>query len=105
MLAVFPTYEVPLMNGEQIARELGEITTAIRHSNEKIDLLAKRLELHIHAEEGRLKEMENAIIDVKHQLSFGRFILFSAKAVVLTVIFFLAAKTGDIAQLWKAIGK
>jgi hypothetical protein len=86
------------MNGEQIARELGEITTAIRHSNEKIDGLSKRLEAHVNAEEDRLKMIE-------HQLSFGRFILFGIKAIIMTAIFALAFKFGDISHLWKALGK
>jgi glucosamine 6-phosphate synthetase-like amidotransferase/phosphosugar isomerase protein len=86
------------MNGEQLARELGEINAALKHYSEKMDEIAERLEDHIEEEERRLKSIEN-------QLSFGRFLLFTAKAIGMTLILLLTLKLGDISSVWKALIK
>ena len=86
------------MNGEQLARELGEIRSENRFMLETIQRLADRLDEHIDTEEMRLKAIE-------HQLSFGRFLLFTAKALGMTVILLLTLKIGDVGAVWKALIK
>jgi hypothetical protein len=49
-------------------------------------------------EESRLKSIE-------HQLSFGRFLLFTAKAIGMTFILIITLKIGDVAAVWKALLK
>jgi hypothetical protein len=63
-----------------------------------MDEIAERLEDHIEEEERRLKSIEN-------QLSFGRFLLFTAKAIGMTLILLLTLKLGDISSVWKALIK
>lgn len=86
------------MNGEQLARELGEISAAIKHSTDKIDHISERLDNHIQDEEARLKFIEN-------QLSFGRFVFFALKAIGLTFLLILTFKLGDISAVWKTLLK
>ena len=98
MLAEVEQYRDIDMNGEQLARELGEIRSENRFMLETIQRLADRLDEHIDTEEMRLKAIE-------HQLSFGRFLLFTAKALGMTVILLLTLKIGDVGAVWKALIK
>ena len=84
------------MNGEQVARELGELNVSFNHLNDKIDSIDSLLTEHMDAEEARLKKIEE-------QLSFGRFILFAIKAVGMTLVLLLTLKLGDISALWKGL--
>ena len=98
MLAEVEKYRDIDMDGEQLARELGEIRTEGRHMMDAIQDLHQKLDDHITNEEDRLKAIE-------HQLSFGRFLLFTAKALGMTVILLLTLKVGDVGAVWKALLK
>jgi uncharacterized membrane protein YukC len=97
-----PVYEIlsseDYMNGEQLARELGEIGVALKNNTEQIERIAIRLDEHISEENDKLKSIE-------HQLSFGRFLLFTIKAIGMTIILIVTLKLGDISAVWKALVK
>ena len=97
------------MNGEDLARELGEIRTELRHlatdisnlssdNQDALKALNVRLDTHVEREENRLKHIEN-------QLSMARFLWMFLKVLVTTIALLLTFKFGDISGLWKALIK
>lgn len=84
------------MNGGP-ERELGRLAGAIEEIGNRLERVEEKIDVHVEREERRLQKIEQ-------QLSLGRFLLLFAKAIVLTIVFVLAFKFGDISNLWKAIG-
>jgi signal transduction protein with GAF and PtsI domain len=77
-------------------REIGRLAGAVEAVAERLDRMDVKLDKHVEDEEARL-------LHIEHQLSLARFLFLSVKAIVLTVIFLLAFKFGDIKSLWKAL--
>lgn len=75
------------------AQQLGALNAQMNTTSERIVALDGKIDLHIKDEETRLKHIEE-------QLSLGRFMWLTVKAVVLTLVFILAWKFGDIKGLW-----
>jgi hypothetical protein len=98
MLAEVENYQEEQMDGEQLARELGEIRSENSFMLKSIQKIDEKLDAHVSKEEERLKRIE-------HQLSFGRFLLFTAKAIGATLILLVTFKVGDVGAVWKALIK
>ena len=98
MLAEVENYQDRDMDGEQLARELGEIRSENSFMLKSIQKIDEKLDTHIETEEARLKAIEN-------QLSVGRFLLFTAKAIGATLILLVTFKVGDVGAVWKALIK
>ena len=77
-------------------REIGRLAGAVESINGHIERVEGKLDKHIEDENGRLAK-------ITEQLSLGRFVWLTLKAVVLTFAFLLAFKFGDISGLWKAL--
>lgn len=86
------------MDGEHLAERLGQMGENIKHIQEDIAELKKTLAEHAGLEEGRIKHIEQ-------QLSLGRFLFLTAKAVILTAVALLAFKFGDVGTLWAKVIK
>lgn len=86
------------MDGEQLAERLGQMSESIKHIREDLAEVKQTLSEHASREEARIKHIEQ-------QLSLGRFLFLTAKAIVLTAIALLAFKFGDIGTLWAKVIK
>ncbi len=77
-------------------RELGRIAGALEGIDTRLDRVQTTLNDHIRDEESRLQSIEN-------QLSLAKFLFLLLKATILTVVFVLAFKFGDVKELWRAL--
>ena len=77
-------------------RELGRLAGASTEIKDRVNHIDAKLDKHIEDENEQLLKIEQ-------QLSLGRFLLLTAKATALTIVFVLAFKFGDISALWKAL--
>jgi len=75
-------------------RELGRLAGVMGSISEHLERIENKLDEHVSSEEKRLQHIEQ-------QLSLSRFLLLTGKAIILTVVFILTLKIGDISSLWK----
>lgn len=77
-------------------RELGKVVGNLEGLEARLDRIETKLDGHVERQEKRLQKIEQ-------QLSLGRFLLLVAKAIVLTIVFALAFKFGDIKSMWSEL--
>ena len=77
-------------------REIGRLAGAIEAAADRLERMESTLDKHIERDDKRLAK-------IAEQLSLIRFVWLTVKALVLSIIFVLAFKFGDISGLWKAL--
>ena len=75
-------------------REIGRLAGAMEAVEARLERIESVLDKHIEHD-------DLALTRISEQLSLARFLWLTVKALILTIVFVLAFKFGDIAGLWK----